>query len=161
MLRIATVSDAAAIAAIYNYYIIHTIVTFEEETVTADEIARRIRETHEAGLPWFVIEDAGAVVGYAYLSKWRTRCSYRFSLESSVYLSQAATGRGLGPQLYQALITEARKLGMHAIIGGVSLPNPASQRMHEKLGFQKIAHFREVGFKFEQWIDVGYWELIL
>ena len=161
MIRSATETDAAAIAAIYNYYIEHTIVTFEEEIVDAAEMANRIRDTLAADLPWIVVEQADRVVGYGYLSKWKSRCSYRYSVEASVYLDQAATKRGYGSQIYQSLIDSAKQLKMHAVIGGVSLPNPGSQRLHEKLGFEKIAHFREVGFKFDQWIDVGYWEKIL
>ncbi|MEZ5414288.1 MAG: arsinothricin resistance N-acetyltransferase ArsN1 family B [Opitutaceae bacterium] len=161
MIRPATETDAAAIAAIYNHYIEHTIVTFEEEIVNAAEMAGRIRDTLDAGLPWIVATENDHVVGYGYLSKWKSRCSYRYSVEASVYLDQAATRRGYGSQIYQSLINSAKALKMHAVIGGVSLPNPGSQRLHEKLGFEKIAHFREVGYKFDQWIDVGYWEKIL
>lgn len=161
MIRPATETDAAAIAAIYNHYIERTIVTFEEETVNAAEMAGRIRDTLDAGLPWIVTTENDHVVGYGYLGKWKSRCSYRYSVEASVYLDQAATRRGYGSEIYLSLINSAKALEMHAVIGGVSLPNPGSQRLHEKLGFEKIAHFREVGYKFDQWIDVGYWEKIL
>jgi L-amino acid N-acyltransferase YncA len=161
MLRRATTADAAAIAAIYNHYVANTIVTFEEEAVPEADMAGRIGETLAAGLPWLVAEENGRVLGYAYAGKWKSRCSYRFSLETTVYLDQAATGRGLGTQLYTALIAEAKPRGMHALIGGVALPNAASVALHEKLGFREVARFREVGWKFDQWIDVGYWELVL
>jgi L-amino acid N-acyltransferase YncA len=161
MLRTATPADAAAIAAIYNHYVLHTIVTFEEEAVTAKEIAARIREVLDAGRPWFVWEENGRVLGYSYASGWKSRCSFRFSLETTVYLDQHATGRGLGTKLYTALIDALRATKTHALIGGISIPNPASIALHEKLGFQKIGHFKEVGWKFNQWIDVGYWELVL
>lgn len=161
MLRPATPADAAAIAAIYNHYVLHTIVTFEEEAVTADEIAVRIREVQGAGIPWLVWEENGRVRGYSYASKWKSRCSFRYSLETTVYLDKDATGRGLGRKLYTALIDALRGQKYHALIGGISIPNPASIALHEKLGFQKIGHFKEVGWKFNQWIDVGYWELIL
>jgi phosphinothricin acetyltransferase len=161
MLRAATPADAAAIAAIYNHYVLNTIVTFEEEAVTADEIASRIREVQGAGIPWLVCEEGGRVLGYSYASKWKSRCSFRYSLETTVYLEQTATGRGLGRELYGALIEALRAQKYHALIGGISIPNPASIALHEKLGFQKIGHFKEVGWKFNQWIDVGYWELLL
>jgi phosphinothricin acetyltransferase len=161
MLRPATLADAAAIAEIYNHYVLHTIITFEEEAVTAAEMAQRITEVTGAGLPWFVWEEAGRVLGYAYAGKWKSRCAYRYAVESSIYLSKDATGRGLGTKLYVALIDALRAKGIHSIIGGIALPNPASVGISEKLGFQKIGHFKEVGWKFEQWIDVGYWELIL
>ena len=112
-------------------------------------------------LPWFVWEENGRVLGYAYAGKWKSRCAYRYSVESSIYLAKEATGRGLGTKLYVALIDALHTKGIHSIIGGIALPNPASIGISEKLGFQKIGHFKEVGWKFEQWIDVGYWEMIL
>jgi phosphinothricin acetyltransferase len=161
MLRPVKPADAAAIAAIYNYYVVHTIITFEEEKITTREMAKRITESKKAGLPWFVWEEHGQVLGYSYASKWKSRCSYRYSVESTVYLDKDATRRGLGTKLYSALIDSLRSTRIHAIIGGVALPNAGSAGLHEKLGFKKIAHFKEVGWKFDQWIDVGYWELLL
>jgi phosphinothricin acetyltransferase len=161
MIRSAISTDAAAIARIYNYYVENTVVTFEEASISAQEIALRIREIQGDGLPWLVWEDRGNVLGYAYAGKWRSRCSYRYSLEATVYLDQQATARGLGTALYTAIIAAVRKEKYHALIGGISLPNPPSVALHEKMGFTKVAHFKEVGWKFNQWIDVGYWELIL
>jgi L-amino acid N-acyltransferase YncA len=161
MLRAATIADAAAIADIYNHYVVNTIITFEEEAVPVSEMAARITEILGAGLPWFVWEESGRVLGYAYAGKWKSRCAYRYSVESSIYLAKEATGRGLGTKLYVALIDALRAKGIHSIIGGIALPNPASVGISEKLGFQKIGQFKEVGWKFEKWIDVGYWELIL
>ncbi|AOS45676.1 Phosphinothricin N-acetyltransferase [Lacunisphaera limnophila] len=161
MLRLATPADAADITAIYNHYVLHTIVTFEEEPITAKEMAQRITEVLATGRPWFVWEENGRVLGYSYASGWKSRCSFRFSLETTVYLAADATRRGLGTILYTALIEALRKTKTHALIGGISIPNPGSIALHEKLGFQKIGHFKEVGWKFDQWIDVGYWELVL
>jgi phosphinothricin acetyltransferase len=161
MLRTATTADAAAIAGIYNHYVLHTIITFEEEAVSAEEMARRITEVLSLGLPWFVWEEGERVLGYAYASRWKSRCAYRYSAESSIYLDKEATGRGLGTRLYVALIEALRARKIHSVIGGIALPNPASVGISEKLGFEKIGHFKEVGWKFEKWIDVGYWELIL
>ncbi len=161
MIRRATPADAAAIAAIYNHYVANTVVTFEEEEVPGADMAQRIGEIFAAGLPWLVATEGDRVLGYAYASKWKSRCSYRFSVESTVYLDHTVTSRGHGTALYSALVAEVKKLGMHAMIGGVALPNAASVALHEKLGFRKVAQFREVGWKFGQWIDVGYWELVL
>ena len=161
MIRPANTADAAAIAAIYNHYVLNTCVTFEEEAVGKEDMAQRMSETFAAGLPWLVWDDAGIILGYAYASKWKSRCAYRYSVESTVYLDQAATGRGLGTKLYSTLLAELRTKKLHGVIGGVALPNAASVALHEKFGFQKVAHFKEVGRKFAHWIDVGYWELIL
>ena len=160
MIRPASESDASAICSIYNYYVLNTCVTFEEEAVSEPDMRARIRDT-TASLLWFVLEDCDEVVGYAYATKWKSRCAYRYSVESTVYLRQDTVGRGFGMQLYERLISELRFAGMHSVIGGIALPNLASQRLHEKVGFKKVAHFEQVGWKFNRWIDVGYWELIL
>jgi phosphinothricin acetyltransferase len=153
-------ADAAQICGIYNHYVCETVVTFEETPVLEADMAQRISDA--AGrLPWLVWETEAGILGYAYARAWRPRAAYRHSVESSIYLAPHATGRGLGSRLYIDLITELRHRGLHCVIGGVALPNPASVSLHEKLGFAKVAEFRQVGFKFERWIDVAYWELML
>jgi len=159
-LRPATLEDAPAICAIYNHYVAHTIISFEEQAVSHQDMATRIRDV-TATLPWLVCEEDGRIVGYAYATKWRVRAAYRRSVEASVYLEKDCRGRGLGRFLYSALLGKLRELGMHCVIGGVTQPNEASVRLHESLGFTKVAQFREVGNKFGVWLDVAYWELIL
>ncbi|WP_447730116.1 arsinothricin resistance N-acetyltransferase ArsN1 family B [Pseudoxanthomonas suwonensis] len=160
-IRSATPEDAAAIAAIYNPYVAGTCITFETEPVAAAEMATRISETLDGGLPWLVAEEAGTILGYAHASRWKGRCAYRYSVETTVYLDQARTGRGIGKALYSPLLDGLRKAGLHAAIGGIALPNEASVALHERLGFQNVARFREVGFKQDRWVDVGYWQLML
>jgi phosphinothricin acetyltransferase len=160
MIRPVTTADAPALAAIYNHYVLNTIVTFEEEPITLAESKWRIEEV-TATNPWLAAVEDGRILGYAYANKWKSRCAYRYAVESTVYLDKDATGRGLGTQLYTALLAELKKRGLHGVIGGIALPNAASVALHEKLGFKKIGQFKEVGWKFEKWIDVGYWELIL
>lgn len=159
MIRPAVASDAAALAAIYNPYIEKTVITFEEQPITPAEIAQRVEEVRAASLPWLVVEAGGQVGGYAYASKWKGRCAYRYSVESTVYLDAQQTGKGLGTQLYRALLDELLRQKIHAVIGGIALPNETSVKLHERLGFKKVAHFPEVGFKFGRWVDVGYWQL--
>ena len=154
-------AHASAIATIYNHYIVSTTVTFETERVTAADMHARIEETQSSSLPWLVAEEGDRVLGYAYASKWKGRCAYRYSVESTVYLDAACIGRGIGKALYSTLIADLRERGMHAVIGGVALPNAASIALHEALGFRKVAHFEQVGFKQDRWIDVGYWQLLL
>ena len=160
-IRQATSADAARIAAIYNHYITHTVVSFEEEPVSADEMARRIERVRSESLPYLVAVEAGQVVGYSYATRWHARSAYRFSVESTVYLASEATGRGLGSQLYTELfaLLEARRV--HVVIGGISLPNDASVALHESFGMRKVAHFEQVGFKHDRWVDVGYWQRTL
>lgn len=154
-------SDAQAISDIYKYYITDTTITFEEQLVSAAQMAGRIQEILAASLPWLVIEQSGRVVGYAYASKWKARSAYRYSVETSVYLQHGIAGKGLGSQLYQALFDALKARGFHVAIGGIALPNEASIALHEKFGMQKVAHFEQVGFKLGQWIDVGYWQKVL
>lgn len=161
LIRPATTDDVEAIAAIYNHYVAETIVTFEEQPVAAAEMARRMREVQARPLPWLVAEEAGSVVGFAYADGWKGRCAYRYSAEVTVYLDPAQGGRGIGSKLYGELLPALKQRGIHVAIGGIALPNPASVRLHERCGFSKVAHFTEVGFKFERWIDVGYWQFTL
>lgn len=160
-IRNALPGDAAAIADIYNHYILHTAISFEEEPVSAADMAQRIADVQAGGLPWIVLEAEGRLAGYAYATKWRARRAYRFSVESTVYLDQELGGKGYGAALYTALLADLRTRDCHLVIGGIAQPNPASVALHEKFGFQKVAHFSEVGFKFGRWADVGYWELKL
>ena len=161
MIRAATAADAQTIADIYNHYVRETVVTFEEEPVAASGMAGRIAEVAAASLPWLVAERAGQVIGYARATKWRPRSAYRFSVETTIYLAAQHLGAGVGTTLYRELLARLKGQGLHLAIGGVALPNAASVALHEKLGFRKVAHFNEVGFKFGRWIDVAYWELKL
>lgn len=158
LVRRAGPADAGAIADIYNHYVRDTVVTFEEEPVAASVIAGRMGD---GSLPWFVAEVDGTIVGYAYASKWVGRCAYRYSVETTVYLRHGLQRRGLGTALYASLLPRLREMGMHAAIAGISLPNPGSVGLHEKLGFTPVGAFRQVGFKQDRWIDVGYWQLML
>jgi phosphinothricin acetyltransferase len=153
--------DAEFITSIYNHFVLTTSISFEEAAVSAQEMAQRIADIQAAGLPWLVAEFDGVVAGYAYASKWRVRHAYRFSVECSVYLAPDSAGKGIGTALYRALLARLRAGGYHLAIGGIALPNPASVALHEKLGFEKVAQFKEVGFKFGRWSDVGYWQLKL
>jgi phosphinothricin acetyltransferase len=124
-------------------------------------MAGRVSEAQAANLPWLVAAVDNDVLGYAYASKWKGRCAYRFAVESTVYLAAARKGQGIGKALYTALIDQLRANRLHTVIGGVALPNHASVMLHERMGFKKVAHFEQVGFKQNRWIDVGYWQLML
>jgi phosphinothricin acetyltransferase len=146
------------VAAIYNHYVATSTISFEEHAVTDDEMAKRIADVGSR-LPWYVFERDGAVIGYAYATPWRVRSAYRFSVESSVYVSHDAPRQGIGTQLYKTLIDDLRRRGLQVVIGGIAQPNNASVQLHERLGFQKVAHFTRVGRKFDKWVDVGNREL--
>jgi len=160
VIRACRLSDASQISGIYNHHVRETVVTFEETPVAIDEMARRIGTVTEKW-PWFVWEEQGTIAGYAYAGPWKERSAYRFSVESTVYVAQSQIRRGIGAALYRALIPELKVRGAHCVVGGIALPNDASVALHEKLGFVKIGHFTEIGFKLGRWVDVGYWALIL
>ena len=160
MIRPVKLEDAAALCDIYNHYIERTIVTFEEQRLDVEEFANRIKVIAE-DYPWLVYEQDGKVSGYAYANKWKLRCAYRSSVETTVYLAADCHRRGIGAKLYGQLIEDLRKSNVHCSIAGTSLPNDASVALHEKLGFEKVGEFKEIGRKFEKWIDVGYWEVLL
>jgi L-amino acid N-acyltransferase YncA len=160
MIRQATMDDAAQLFDIYNHYVLETPITFEEQPVTIEDMVQRIQDTLQS-LPWLVWDQGQRLLGFCYASKWKGRCAYRYSLESTVYLRPDAVGRSVGSQLYGALLDELRQRQFHTVIGGIALPNPASVALHEKYGFEKVAQFKQVGNKFGEWIDVGYWQLLL
>ena len=160
MIRRIENKDIAAVTAIYNHYILHSIATFEEQAISNQAMEERV-DAVLFHFPWLVYEADGVVLGYAYANTWKTRSAYNRTVETSVYLAPGAEGRGIGKALYTQLIDALHAAEMHVLIGGISLPNEASVGLHESLGFVKIGHFKEVGYKFGQWIDVGYWELLL
>ena len=159
MIRNVLPKDAAQICRIYNDYITNSIITFEEEHISEKEMWERIESTIVT-YPYLVFELDNNILGYAYGSQWNPRSAYRKSAEASIYLDRNHTAKGIGTQLYSELISILKKEDYHTVIGGISLPNKASVNLHHKLGFEKVAHYKEVGFKFNQWIDVGYWQLI-
>lgn len=159
MIRIVKETDTLSICDIYNFYIKNSTATFEEDVVRREEIERRIMEV-TANYPWVVYEENEKIIGYAYATKWKDRSSYRYSAESTVYVHKDNFGKGIGRKLMIRLIEESSERGLHKLIAGIALPNDASIALHEKLGFVKCGVFKEVGFKFGKWIDVGYWEIV-
>ncbi len=150
--------DAAAVATLYNHYITNTVATFEEEPITAVDAAERIKAVQDAGYPWLVAEFDGATAGYTYATSWKARPAYRYTVEVSIYVEPDLLGQGVGTALYRHLLPVLAEQGIHSALGGISLPNPTSAALHEKFGFRPVATLPEVGFKFDRWIDIGYWQ---
>jgi len=162
LIRPINVTDIEAITHIYNHYICNTIVTFETAIITVEEMKQRVANSVENGLPWLVAEDDnGSIVGYAYASTWKGRCAYKHSVEITVYLDNNVMAKGWGSKLYSELFVELKNRDIHTAIGGISLPNPASIALHEKFAMKKVAHFEQVGRKFDHWVDVGYWQCLI
>ena len=160
MTRHVKISDAEQICTIYNHYVTNTTATFEEDEVTEEEMKTRIKQTTRR-FPWLVYEVANELKGYAYATDWKSRTAYRYSAETTVYVKSDERGKGIGFNLYQQLISEMKALSYQSLVGGIALPNNSSIALHEKLNFKKVAHFQQIGFKLNQWIDVGYWQLLL
>ncbi|HUJ59153.1 MAG TPA: GNAT family N-acetyltransferase [Kofleriaceae bacterium] len=158
MIRPAEAGDFTAIAAITNHYIATSSIHFGYEPVTAAELAAGWRG--HARHPWLVhVEDA--VIAYAKAGVWRERAAYAWTCELGIYVAHDARGRGIGGALYRALIDEVRTRGFRSAIAGITLPNPGSVALHERLGFRSIGIVREAGFKHERWHDVAFYQLPL
>ena len=157
MIRPARAEDAPAIAAIYAPEVLHGTATFELDPPDADEIARRMT-AGEGWHPWLAWDEAGAMLGYAYASAYRSRPAYRRTAETTVYVAAHARGQGGGRALYAALLERLTQAGFTQALGVISLPNPGSVALHEALGFRRVALLEQVGCKFGRWLDVGYWQ---
>lgn len=158
-IRRAAPRDLAAIRDIYNDAIEKTTATFDTEPKTLAD--RRKWLAAHRGYPVLVAEEGGAVVGWASLSRWSDRCAYSGTAENSVYVAEAARGRGIGVALLKALVAEARKMKLHTIVARVSEGNPASIKLHRAFGFRKTGVMREVGRKFGRVLDVTMMQLML
>ncbi len=154
-IRLAQARDAAAIATVYRPYVESSHFTFEEVAPAADDIAARMANSIH---PWLVAEEDGRNLGYASTSPMRNRAAYRWSVETGIYLSADAQGRGIGRKLLQAHLELLEQQGFVTAIAGIALPNEASVRLHEKLGFTLSGIERGVGFKLGKWVDVGRWQ---
>jgi L-amino acid N-acyltransferase YncA len=156
--RVATPSDAEAVAAIYAPIVSETVTSFEAEPPTTREMAKRIAETLRTH-PWLVVERGAKIIGYAYASKHRDRSAYRWSVDVAVYVSEEARRSGLGRALYEALIAILQEQGFRSAFAGIALPNAASVGLHEAVGFKPLGIYKDAGFKLGQWHDVGWWRL--
>jgi phosphinothricin acetyltransferase len=155
--RDATSADAPALLAIYRPFVTHTSVSFELEPPTVEEFAQRIA-TSQAKWAWLVAEEEGAIAGYAYASPFRARAAYQWSVEMSAYIDPGFHGRGVGRALYERLIEILVAKGYCTAYAGITLPNEASVRFHQALGFAPVGVFRRAGRKFGAWHDVSWWQ---
>jgi phosphinothricin acetyltransferase len=157
-IRAALATDAPAIAAIYAPFVKDSPVTFETEAPDAELIGSRIRAGGDL-YPWYVAErEDGAVVGYAYATRFRDRAAYRFAVETTVYVDPRAHRQGIGTRLYDRLFETLEAQGFTQAIAAITLPNEASVQLHETAGFRPAGVYRQVGYKLGAWYDVGLWQ---
>lgn len=154
IIRRAEICDAAAIAEIYNWYIANTVITFETEHVSIEEMEARIREklrNHD----WLIAEEDNRIIGYAYYGEFRSRAAYGHTVEATIYLLPQYKGRGVGITLYEELFRSAGERKFREVLAVIALPNPESIRFHEKAGFTHAGIMKSIGYKFHRYIDVA------
>jgi phosphinothricin acetyltransferase len=159
-IRPAVERDLVPINDIYNHYVLNSTCTYQEEPEHIDG-RRRWFDSHGANHPVIVAEADGQVVGWGSLSAYHGRSAYRRTVEDSIYVHYQHHRRGLGALLLENLIARARSLGHWAVIAGIDSEQAASVALHSKFEFEKVGHFRQVGFKFGRWLDVIYMELLI
>ncbi len=159
-LRLAAPRDAEAVLAIYAPLVRDTIISFEVEPPSRDEMARRIRTTLDT-FPWLVLQGEGKVVAYAYASPHASRVAYQWSVDVTVYVAPSMQRQGCGQRLYRALFRILRAQGYRSALAGITLPNDASVGLHESLGFERVGVYHNIGYKLGAWRDVGWWGMPL
>ena len=158
MIRPIHINDVEQLLDIYNYYVKNTIVTFDIEPLTIEIFKKKV-ELISNIFPFIVFEENNEILGYAYGSKWRKKPAYNHTVESTVYIKHNTQGKQIGTKLYTELLKQLKQQKFHTVIGGLTLPNEASVKLHKKFGFKEVAHFKQVGYKFNTWLDVGFWQL--
>lgn len=159
-IREAKLEDLPALLHIYNWAIKHTVATFDIDEQTLEQ-RKEWFDHHGGDYPLLVAEEAGEVLGYACLSRFRDKQAYAKSVENSVYVDEKHFGRGIGKLLLEELLQRARRLGYRTVIAGITGGNESSVRLHEKFGFTFVGCFKQVGYKFDAWQDVHFYQLML
>lgn len=149
MIRPVHQEDVPSVTAIYNHYVNHTTYTFDEKPLTENEIAHKIK-SFTIDYPWLVYEKDNDILGFTFACSWKSKSTYRHTVESTIYLKPNFIGRGIGKKLYSALLFKLKEMGIYVVLAGIALPNDISVSFHEKFGFEKVAQLKDVGYKFNQ-----------
>ena len=160
MIRDFQTQDIQQLLYIYNHYVLHSAVTFDDKLLSLETFTEKVNKINSE-YPFIVFEENNQILGYAYGSQFRPKPAYKNTVESTIYLRHSAIRKQIGTKLYTRLIELLREQKFHIVLGVLTLPNEASEKLHEKLGFKKVAHLNEVGFKFGKWQDVGVYQLKL
>ncbi len=159
-IRNATPKDTHDLLAIYAPIVERTSISFETKVPTVAEFAQRIQDIQK-NFPWFVMESEGKLMGYAYASSFNVRAAYQWSANTAVYVDSASQGKGIGQALYFELFEALKKQGVHNVFAGITMSNVGSIRFHERWGFERVALYKNAGYKFGAWEDVGWWQMPL
>lgn len=160
-IRNAQVEDLPQILTIYNEVILNTTAVYEYKPHTLEMREQWFRTKQEQGFPVFVAEEHNKIVGLSSIGPFRAWAAYKYSVENSIYVSVESRGKGIGKLLMPPLIAAARELDMHTIIAGIDASNEYSLKLHRDFGFNEVAHFKQVGFKFDKWLDLKFLQLLL
>ena len=161
LVRKAGEEDLPVLLDIYNDIILHTTAVYDYQPHTLDMRRQWWQTKQEQGFPVFVAEENENILGFSSIGPFRAWAAYQYSVENSVYVRSDCRGKGIGKLLLAPLIDAAKELGMHTIIAGVDAGNESSLRLHQHFGFTEVAHFREVGWKFDRWLDLKFLQLML
>jgi len=158
MIRAFQIEDTNQLLDIYNYYVLSSVATFDDELLSFETFLEKVTQI-KASYPFIVFEENKEILGYAYGSKFRPKPAYNKTVESTVYVKQGVYKRQIGTKLYTELLRLLKQENYHSVLGVLTLPNDASVKLHEKFGFTQVANLKQVGFKFGEWQDVGFWQL--
>ncbi len=161
VIRHATEADLPALLEIYNHIIVNTTAVWHDEPHTLAMRKEWLEQRAMDGFPVFVAMEANNMLGFSSVGLFRPWPGYRYTVENSIYVAANSRGKGVANLLMPPLIDAAKKLKLHAIVAGIEATNTASIALHEKFGFEEVAHFKEVGFKFGRWLDLKFLELII
>jgi L-amino acid N-acyltransferase YncA len=161
LVRTATVHDLPAMLIIYNDIIINTTAVYDYEPHTIEMRRQWFATKQEQGFPVFVAEEDNIIVGFSSFGTFRAWAGFKNTVENSIYVANEHRGKGIGKVLLPPLIDAAKKLQLHAIVAGIDATNTVSIKLHKKFGFVEVAHFKEVGYKFDRWLDLVFMELIV
>lgn len=160
-IREAIEDDLSQMLIIYNDIILHTTAVYDYEPHKLEMRKQWFETKKQQGFPVFVAEEDGKILGFSSIGPFRAWAAYKYSVENSVYVDAAVRGKGIGKLLIPPLIDASKKLNMHTIIAGIDANNETSLKLHKSFGFEEVAHFKEVGWKFERWLDLKFLQLIL
>ena len=160
-IRTASDNDLQQMLDIYNEIIANTTAVFQYDPHTLDMRKEWFAQKQKDGFPVFVAEEEGEITGFSTIGPFRNWQAYKYSVENSVYVRADRRGRGIGKLLLQATIDAAKQMKMHTVIAGIDASNVTSIAMHKKSGFAEVARFKEVGFKFNRWLDLVFLQLMI
>src|SRR4051812_13950356 len=160
-IRNANENDLPQLLDIYNDIIINTTAVYQYEIHTIEMRKEWFATKQQQGFPVFVAEEDKSIVGFSTIGTFRNWQAYKYSVENSVYVASDQRGKGIGKLLIPPLIDAAKQMDMHTIIAGIDATNEVSLRLHKNFGFEEVAHFKQVGYKFDRWLGLKFLQLIL